>query len=96
VPEPVLDYSEEYVQKKEYHFPEYVDSPLEKIEYLVEMAQDKIMTHDYQDLNVLYRRIYSLYADSEELSPNERYLIGQKINELFSRIKRIYLIEETF
>ncbi len=76
-----------------YHFPEYAESTVDKIDYLIWEANKKIELHDYENVNVLYRRIYDMYLNSEDITPNERYFIGEKVKELFDRIKRVYIIE---
>ncbi|MBN2367418.1 hypothetical protein JXC34_00240, partial [Candidatus Woesearchaeota archaeon] len=93
-PKPVLAYSDKYSKKKDYSFPKQVQNDVEKIDYLITMANQKITEHDYKDLNVLYRNIYEMYT-KVDLSPNERYIVGDKLNELFDRVKGIYLIEGT-
>ena len=66
---------------------------MDKMEYLIEQAHDKLTNNDYENINVLYRSIFAMYNDSEDLSPNERFIISDKIQDLFQRIKRVYLIE---
>jgi hypothetical protein len=91
---PVLGYNAEYSEQKEVNFPEYVTSDLEKLDFMIDEANKKITSYQYKDLNMTYRNIYSIFKDAE-LTPNERYLIGSKVNELFQRIKRVYLLEKT-
>lgn len=91
---PVLSYTDNFAEKKEEDFPKYIESDVDKIDYLVDFANKKVTNHDYKDLNVLYRKIYSIYSESEQLTANEKYMVGEKVNSLFERIKRIYLIEE--
>jgi hypothetical protein len=91
---PVLGYTEDYSEEKETRFPEYVSSDLDKLDFEIDEANKKISNYQYKGMNVTYRRIFNLYRDAN-LSPNEKYLMGSKVNELFQRIKRIYLIEKT-
>jgi hypothetical protein len=74
-------------------FSQETDSPTDKIEYTIDMIHNKIREHSYSNLNVLYRQLYNLYQHSD-LSPNERYLLGDKINSVFHMIKKIYLTEK--
>jgi hypothetical protein len=75
-------------------FPSHIDKDMDKIEYLIGRLNSKINTRDYDGLNDFYRNIYNLYTGSEEISPNERYMISEKINEIFERIKNLYTVEE--
>ena len=84
---------EEFAPKKEFTFPDYADTDVEKLEYLMEQAHDKLTNKEFQDINVLYRAIYGMFTKSQDLSPNERHLLSERIQELFQRIKRLYLIE---
>jgi hypothetical protein len=89
-----LAYGDEYKEDKETTiFPSYIETTIEKIDFMVDFVNKKIVNHEYKDLNVIYRKIYNLLKEGEDLSPNERYLAGEKMNELFQRIRRIYLIE---
>jgi hypothetical protein len=88
-----LSYSGEFAPKIEISFPKYVESKVDRIEYMVDMIHSKITKHEYKDLNVLYRQAYDLYKEAENLSPNERYLLGERLNDVFRRLKRIYLLE---
>jgi hypothetical protein len=91
---PVLGYNDEYKELSEAKYPEYVSSDLDKLDFMIDEANKKIVNYQYKGLNVVYREIYNFYRDAE-LSPNERYLMGNKVNELFQRMKRIYLLEKT-
>ncbi len=71
----------DFAPKKEFTFPDYADTDVEKLEYLMEQAHDKLTNKEFQDITVLYRAIY------------DRHLLSEKIQELFQRIKRLYLIE---
>ena len=84
---------EEFAPKQEFTFPDYADTDVEKIEYLMGQANDKLADNDYQEINILYRAIYDMFSKSEDLSPNERHLLSEKIQDLFQRIKRLYLVE---
>ncbi len=84
---------EDFAPKKEFIFPDYADTDIEKIEYLIEKANNKLTNKDFQDITSLYRKIYDMFTKSEGLSPNERHLLSGKIQDLFQRIKRLYLIE---
>ena len=59
----------------------------------MEQTHDKLTNKDFQDINILYRAIYDKFTKSQDLSPNERHLLSEKIQDLFQRIKRLYLIE---
>ena len=83
----------DFVPKKEFTFPDYADTDVEKLEYLMEQAHDKLTNKDFQGINVIYRAIYGMFTKSKDLSPNERHLLSERIQELFQRIKRLYLIE---
>jgi hypothetical protein len=91
---PVLAYNDEFKETTELNFPEYVSTDLDKLDFMIDEANKKISNYQYKGLNATYREIYNLYKDAE-LSPNERYLMGNKVNELFQRMKRIYLLEKT-
>ncbi len=91
---PSLAYSEDFSEQKKVSYPEYTETALDKIDFLLDQLNDKVTNHDYKDLNVFYRKIYNMYREADDLSPNERYLIGEKINSVFQRVKRTYLIEE--
>lgn len=91
---PVLSYSDNYSEKRESNFPNYVQSDIDRIDYLIDFANKKITNHDFKDLNVLYRQIYNIYTDSSDMSANEKYMVGEKLNTVFERIKRTYLIEQ--
>lgn len=67
---------------------------MEKIEFLLDKLRTKLNNHDYKEINDFYRKIHSIYTESGNISPNERYLISQKINDMFERIKNLYIIEE--
>ena len=84
---------EEFAPKKEFTFPDYADTDVEKLEYLMDQAHDKLTNKDFQDINILYRAIYDMFTKSQDLSPNERHLLSEKIQDLFQKIKRLYLIE---
>jgi hypothetical protein len=85
-------YEEQKVSKREEKFPDYAESPVDKIEFMVNEINNKLEEHDYKNINVMYKKLYDMYQE-ENLSPNERYIVGEKIEELFQRVKRIYLIE---
>jgi hypothetical protein len=88
---PILNYGGDL--STEYSFPDYAESEIERIEYLIDKANEMITNHNYRDLNVVYRKIYNMYHEND-LTSNERFLISEKVEELFKRIRRIYLIEE--
>jgi hypothetical protein len=94
--EPVLNYSQEFVvkPKEELKFPEYIKTDVDKIDFFVEKLNDKITKHQNDNLNSEYRKLYDLFKNSNNLSPNERYVFSEKINELFDRIRTLYIIEE--
>lgn len=94
--EPVLNYSQEFVAKPkdEIIFPEYVKTDVDKIDYFVEKLNEKITKHQNDNINIEYRKLYDLFKNSNSLSPNERYVFSEKINELFDRIRTLYIIEE--
>ncbi len=91
---PTLEYNDEYSEIKEENYPEYASSEIDKLDFMIDETIKKITHYEFKDLNVDYRKIYNLYMDAD-LTPNERSLIGNKVNDLFMRIKRIYLIEKT-
>ncbi|NTV22856.1 MAG: hypothetical protein HGA85_00585 [Nanoarchaeota archaeon] len=80
-------------QTKDFMYPSYVQTEMEKLDFHIDELNKKITNHEYKNMNVAYRDLYMMFHGSTGLSPNERYLVGEKINELFMRIKRIYLIE---
>ena len=88
-----LHYSDDYRPHKEYVFPDYAESDLDKMEFLMDVVNNKITNHEYDNLNVLYRKIFNIYESTEDLSSNERHIISRKIGDLFNRIKRTYMIE---
>lgn len=90
---PSLYYKDEFTTGKQYSIPEYAKSAVDKIEYIMDIVNKKIQNSNYKDLNVLYGKIYSLYHEADDLSPNERKIIAEKINDLFHRVKNLYLIE---
>jgi hypothetical protein len=94
--EPVLNYSQEFVAKPkdELKFPEYIKTDVDRIDFFVEKLNDKITKHQNDNLNSEYRQLYDLFKNSNNLSPNERYVFSEKINELFDRIRSLYIIEE--
>ncbi|MEM3374823.1 MAG: hypothetical protein QXE31_06465 [Candidatus Woesearchaeota archaeon] len=93
--EPKLKSALFYTSEKEIDMPEYLEKDSEKIDFLIEFGIKKIENYDYKDLNVIYRKAYNLFRLSNDLSPNERFLLSERLNDLFNRIKRIYMIEET-
>ena len=89
-----LRYSDRYRNKIDYNIPDHLKTDVEKIDFLIDKANNKMTRHDYKDLNVIYREIFERYKEGD-LSPSERYIIGDKVNEVFERIKRVYLIEQS-
>ncbi|MEM2131522.1 MAG: hypothetical protein QXR96_03290, partial [Candidatus Woesearchaeota archaeon] len=83
-----------YENENDISIPEYIEKDIEKIDFLIDFCNKKIDNYDYKDLNVFYRKAYKLFNESE-LSPNEKFLVKERLNELFNKIKRIYMIEET-
>ena len=75
------------------NIPTNVSKDTEKIEYLLDKLNFKLNNQDYSNINTFYRNIYKLFLESEQISPNERYLLSEKINEIFDRIKHTYVIE---
>lgn len=74
--------------------PSNLGNDMEKIEFLLNKLLQQINNHEYNEINDVYRKVHSIYMESENISPNERYLISQKINDMFERIKHLYTIEE--
>lgn len=92
--QPVYTYSEEYTSTpKVTSFPEFINTDTEKIDYTIEKINERIVKHQFLDMNMEYRRLYELFKTSNTLSVNERYILSEKINEVFERIKEVYLIE---
>jgi hypothetical protein len=85
--------SSQAVQREIDSYPGYVKTDSEKIDFLLDLIHKKLNYHDYKDLNAIYRKLYSCYYDSEDMSVNEKALLRDKIDDTFQRIKRIFLIE---
>jgi hypothetical protein len=85
-------YESKPVQRETY--PDHVKSEMDRIEYILDQIEKKLGDREYSDLNVLYRKAYEMYTAARELSPNESYLLKDKLNEAFGRIKETYLVEE--
>ncbi len=91
--EPVFVNSEEY-SPRPIDIPQNIKGDMDKIEFLLHKIEYKLNNRNYKKINDYYRKIYSIYMDSEDMSPNERYLISEKINDAFERIKHVYTIEQ--
>jgi uncharacterized FlaG/YvyC family protein len=91
---PVETYSGDDKDKVE-TYPEEVRTSVDKIEFLMDKLEEKLRTSDYKDLNLVYRKIHKIYQESDELSPNERHILVKRINELFDRVKTIYLMDSS-
>ncbi|MFH2019934.1 MAG: hypothetical protein ABIJ34_00840 [archaeon] len=83
----------EVIKESHIEFPSYIQNDADKIEFLLDMIEKKIDRHDYPKLNTFYRTAYDIYNSSTSLSPNEMYLIGEKLRDKFDRLKHVYLIE---
>lgn len=90
---PVFIESDNFSSKK-IELPSNIKDDMEKIEFLIDQLKTKLNNRDYKDLNNFYRRLYMIYTDSEDMSSNEKYLLSEKINDIFERIKHVYTIEE--
>lgn len=75
------------------NIPAGMSKDIDKIEFLIRKLISKLDSRDYSQLNDLYRKLWNLYSSSEQISENERYLLSDKINEVFDRIKHTYTIE---
>ena len=91
---PVFNYSHEYAPKDEINYPNQVKTDAEKLDFLIDGLNEKLNKKNYSDLNIEYRRAFELYENSVNLSQNEKYLLGEKLSEIFDKIKDIYLIQE--
>ncbi len=91
---PVLSYTDQFKANIDVKFPDYVKTEAEKIDYLIENINNKFANQDYKNLNVMYRKVYEIHQNSNNLSTNEKYLLGEKLNDLFDKIKQIYLVRE--
>jgi len=95
IPEkPVLSGIQEISTEPELAYPETAKTDVEKIDFLLDEIDKRITSHKYDNLNQAYRQLYDLYQKGK-LSPNERYLFSEKINDIFERIKNLHMIEET-
>jgi hypothetical protein len=75
-------------------FPSNITNDIEKIEYLLDRLDMSLNNHAYDNLNNFYRNIYNLYMSSEDIRPNEKAMISERINEIFEKIKYLYTVEE--
>lgn len=68
------------------------DSPggIDRIEAMLDIIEKRIAAGEYKNLNVLYRKVYDLFTGTDSLTPNERMIIAERINSVFSKAKRIY------
>lgn len=81
-------------EAKEMEFPSYIRTDAERITFILDQLTQKLNSRDYNEINSYYRNVYNVYNDSSALGPNEKFALGQKIEEIFERIKNIYLLEK--
>ncbi len=81
-------------ESKEIEFPSYIRTDAERISFILEQLNQKLNSRDYYEINSYYRNVFNVYNDSSALGPNEKFALGQKIEEIFERIKNIYLLEK--
>lgn len=91
---PVLSGTQEFSTDTEIKYPETSKTDVEKIDFLLDEIDKRILNHKYDNMNQVYRQLYNLYQNGK-LSSNEKYLFSEKINDIFERIKNLHMIEET-
>jgi hypothetical protein len=93
ITKPVFSYTKEFNSNVRTSYPSYIKTDMERVDFMLEEVEDKIMKREFNDLNVYYRNIYNLFKRSDNLTPNERYLLSEKINDIFDKIKNVYAYE---
>jgi hypothetical protein len=86
--------SSQQVSSSIIEYPPYLRTDSERVSYILDQLSQKINSRDFSNLVSYYRTLYNLYNESDALGQNERNSFGEKIHEIFDRIKNVYLIEK--
>ena len=65
----------------------------EKIEKLILKMREKVKVYDIDNLNIDYRKAYTLYIQSTTLDKKDRYLLGEGLENIFQDLKGRYKLQ---